>query len=421
MPFVYHFLSRLRNLQRKATNRRIIDIPQDCHDNLKLMLSFLHKAHTGIDMNLIAFRRPTHIYRSDSCPYGLGGYSHEGFAWRFKLPENCRFHASNNLLEFIASIIMPWIDLISKRLQPGDCALLMTDSTTSAGWLKKTIFLEKGSDPIKDTIRLKIAQQHSSHFTNHNIKEYSQWFPGKKNNVANSLSWDFDLDETEISKYLHLHYPSQLPPHFQVVPLPNELESWLISLLLQLPMKEQLREPHTKTRPEPNGDGMSTSSQSVSSMTSTWTHSPDVNETSSSAPSPQQFGKDNFQATLSKPRLQEQSKIPSRVYARSSGSKDNQTHRKTKTFNLASFYNDNFGRTSMTIRNRNNKKPSPCASLPKSESNTPPSCNALLDSSPQLLFSSPCIHASTSRSPKQRSDGPTSFASTTSDFSKMGN
>ena len=149
MPFVYHFLSRLRNLQRKATNRRTIDIPQDCHDDLNLMLSFLHKAHTGIDMNLIAFRRPTHIYRSDSCPYGLGGYSHEEFAWRFKLPENCRFRASNNLLKFIASIIMPWIDLISKRLRPGDCALSMTDSTTSAGWLKKTNFLEKGQTQWK--------------------------------------------------------------------------------------------------------------------------------------------------------------------------------------------------------------------------------------------------------------------------------
>jgi len=214
MPFVYHFLSRLRNLQKKVTNRRTIDIPQDCHDDLNLMLSFLHKAHTGIDMNLIAFRRPTHIYRSDSCPYGLGGYSHEGFAWRFKLPENCRFRTSNNLLEFIASIITPWIDLISKRLRPGDCALSMTDSTTSAGWLKKTNFLEKGSDSIEETIRLKIARQHASHFTNHDIKEYSQWFPGKKNNVADSLSRDFDLDETEISKYLHLHFPSQLPPSF---------------------------------------------------------------------------------------------------------------------------------------------------------------------------------------------------------------
>ena len=289
------------------------------------------------------------------------------------------------------------------------------------GLAEKDEFFGKRSDPMEETIRLKIARQHASHFTNHDIKEYSQWFPGKKNNVADSLSWDFDLDETKISKYLHLHFPSQLPPHFQVVPLPNKIESWLISLLLQLPVKEQLQEPHTKTRPEPNGDGTSTSSQSVSNMTPSWTHSPDVNKTSSSAPSSQQFKQDDFQVTLSKPWLQEQSEIPFRVYARPSGSKDDQTHRKTKTFNLASFYNDNFDRTSTTIRNRNNKKPSPCASLPKLESNAPPSCNAPSDSSPQLLFSLPCVRASTSRSPKQRNDGPTSFASATSDFSEMGN
>jgi hypothetical protein len=28
MPFVYHFLSRLRNPQERATNRHTIDIPQ---------------------------------------------------------------------------------------------------------------------------------------------------------------------------------------------------------------------------------------------------------------------------------------------------------------------------------------------------------------------------------------------------------
>jgi hypothetical protein len=104
---------------------------------------------------------------------------------------------------------------------------------------EEDIFLEKGANPIEETIRLKIARKHTSHFTHHNIKEYYQWFPGKKNNVANSVSWVFDLNNAEISEYLHLHYQSQLPPHFQVVPVPSEIESWLISLLQQLPEKEQ--------------------------------------------------------------------------------------------------------------------------------------------------------------------------------------
>ncbi len=145
------------------------------------------------------------------------------------------------------------------------------------------------------------CKKHASHFTNHYIKEYSQWFPGKKNNVADSLSRDFDLDETEITKHLYSSFPSQLPPLFQEVPLPNEIESWLTSLLLRLPAKEQLREPHTKTRREPNDDGWSTSIQSDSHTIPTLRHSLEANATSSFAPLLQQSETVDFQATLSKP------------------------------------------------------------------------------------------------------------------------
>jgi hypothetical protein len=106
------------------------------------MLQTIEKAYDGIDINIVTFRRPTHVYHSDSSPYGLGGYSNEGYAWRFKLPNELLFRASNNFLEFLASIITPWVDLIAKRLKAGDCALSMTDSTTSAGWMRKSNFKE---------------------------------------------------------------------------------------------------------------------------------------------------------------------------------------------------------------------------------------------------------------------------------------
>jgi hypothetical protein len=66
------------------------------------MLWFLEIARQGIDMNLVAFRHPTHVYWSDSCPFGLRGYLDEGFAWRFEIPKDLRFRALNNLLEYIA-------------------------------------------------------------------------------------------------------------------------------------------------------------------------------------------------------------------------------------------------------------------------------------------------------------------------------
>ncbi len=91
VPGVHHFLSRLRELQRMATHGRSIQINEPCQADLRLMLQFLDIAKKGIDMNLIALRKPTHIYRSDSCPFGLGGYSDEGFAWHFEIPEDLRF------------------------------------------------------------------------------------------------------------------------------------------------------------------------------------------------------------------------------------------------------------------------------------------------------------------------------------------
>ncbi len=91
VPEVHHFLSRLRELQQLATRRQSIRLSDDCREDLLLMLWFLKIARQGINMNLVAFRHPTHVYWSDSCPFGLGGYSDEGFAWRFKIPKDLRF------------------------------------------------------------------------------------------------------------------------------------------------------------------------------------------------------------------------------------------------------------------------------------------------------------------------------------------
>jgi hypothetical protein len=106
------------------------------------MLKILDKAKGGIYMNLLGLRFPDRIYYLDSCLAGLGGYSNQGFVWCFKIPDNLLFRTSNNLLEFLTAIIMPWIDIIGGRLSPGDCTLSMTDSTTAKGWMK--IKLQRG-------------------------------------------------------------------------------------------------------------------------------------------------------------------------------------------------------------------------------------------------------------------------------------
>ena len=117
MTQIHHFMSRLRDLLRRVCNRRSIKLSGPTRKDLELMLFFLETARDGIDMNLLVFRKPVKVYRSDACPAGMGGYSSDGYAWRWCIPEDLKFRASNNLLEHLGSKVTPWIDRLLGRLK----------------------------------------------------------------------------------------------------------------------------------------------------------------------------------------------------------------------------------------------------------------------------------------------------------------
>jgi hypothetical protein len=52
---VYHFLSRLRDLQEQARSRRSIKINEECHNKLQFMIGMIKRAHKGINLNIIVF------------------------------------------------------------------------------------------------------------------------------------------------------------------------------------------------------------------------------------------------------------------------------------------------------------------------------------------------------------------------------
>ena len=66
--------------------------------------------------------------------------------------------------------------------------------TTSAGWINKTNFKEEGDNmnPIEASVQIDIARHHALLFIITRIKEYSQWFKGKKNQVADALFPEFN-------------------------------------------------------------------------------------------------------------------------------------------------------------------------------------------------------------------------------------
>ncbi len=359
VPFVHHFLSRLRDLQTQATSRRAININKEGHNDLLFMINVIKIAHSGISLNIIVYRRPTHVYRSDLCPAGLGGYSDSGFAWRYYLPPHLQFCATNNLLEHLAAIITPWIDIIFGRLQLGNCALSMTDSTTSEGWLRKTNFSELGDNPLQATVRLEAARMHAMHYMTLGIREYSQWFKGEANVVANALSRDNDRSDDKLTHIFCTHRPSQSPPHFKIQPLPNK--TWLTALLLKLPVNAQYNKKHTRTKL-----GCGTGGQPTAVGLDSPTHS----SPTSSAPQksrslvhlPWLCAKRNFQDHLMTYWLMAQSQVPSHMYVRPSGSTAEPTLPSMTIENLNSFYNGNSDLSKRPTQQRNIRKQSQCPS-----------------------------------------------------------
>ena len=134
-------------------------------------------------------------------------YSSDGFAWIFYILLWLKFLASNNILEYLAKLINPLIDIIAKVLGPGDFILSMTDSSTSEGWLRRSNFKEDGEIPIQATVRLKVSRSNAKRIMENKIKNYSQWFPGWMNDVSDALSWDSDRSDNELIKLFRFFTP----------------------------------------------------------------------------------------------------------------------------------------------------------------------------------------------------------------------
>jgi len=362
-------------------------------------------ANYGISMNSIAFRKPTHVYRSDSCPHGLGGYSHEGWAWRWYLPENLLFRASNNLLEHLASFISPWVDILAGRLNREDCVLSMTDSTTAEGWLRKSNFTELGEDPTQASVRIEAARKQATLFMSLGLKSYSQWLEGKRNQVSDALSRDNDRSDEDLTLIIKSSCPTQVPSHFEIQQLPSEIISWLTALLLKLPVKEQLREVHTKSKLGRGTAGKNTCNPSDSKTTTTSRTSHESNGTPSSEHLPWLSGKRGFRESLMDDWLQTQSEVPSSIYRRPLENMGTQIQPLTRTANLHGFYNESLGRSKTKTLQKTTKQPSQSQSSQKSTSDAVPSSNEQPPNLPHSPSCLPCNHASTSKSTNPNNDG----------------
>ena len=274
IPSARHFLSRLRKLQFKARFRRQITIPNLVIEDLRLWLDFLKKANKGVSMNLLTFRKPTNTYRSDACEHGLGGFSEQGHAWRWEIPNHLQGRAHINLLEFLVSIVCIWIDAHHNRIPPESCLLSMGDSTAATGWMRRYNFQPENEQDTDTTAKLTAARKIARIVQELDSCLYSQWFPGIENVLADSLSRDHHLTDQNFTAFLSLHIPKQLPQDFHLAPLPPEINSWLCSLLAKMPEKQDRRAPRKMSELAAGVDGGSSSKTSTSTTTPSSPHSP---------------------------------------------------------------------------------------------------------------------------------------------------
>ncbi len=205
----------------------------------------------------------------------------------------------------------------------------MTDSTTSEGWTRKTNFKED-EHGIQATIRIEVACSHDSCFMTHRIREYSQWFPGIKNQVADALSQDMDRTDEELTQILFTHVPSQVPNSFKIVPLPNEIASWMTSLLQQLPENLRFKEVHMTTTLGCGKDGCPTATLQDSQVMSSSLISPNSKEPTFSAVLPWLSVRGDFCYQVMLPWLVAQSSVPSIMWQQPLGVTATPTQQETE-------------------------------------------------------------------------------------------
>ena len=282
-PAARHFLSRLRDRLWKACRHGRQRFDSEDAQDLNPWLRFLRRAADGMSMNLLTCRCPTHEHISDACEHGIGGWSSSGRAWRFALPEELWGRFTLNCLEFLAAVIGPWIDHIEGNLPTLSCVLY---STTAEGWLRKSNFVSHGEKDADVAVKLATARKLADMLIETNTMLHSQWFQGKRNPEADSLSRDADLSDADLTKLLLSSPECQLPSNFRIAPLPNEITSWIVSQARTLPVRKQLQRPLPRSTLSRGAAGLSSCSSSGPGTTSSSTRCHPETEQSFSAPLP---------------------------------------------------------------------------------------------------------------------------------------
>ena len=141
------------------------------------------------------------------------------------------------------------------------------------------------------------ARDHSSRTLDHQLKKYSQWFPGKENKVTDSLSRDDHISDNKITFILFSIIQQHIPLNFKISPLPPVIVSNLLAMLQRLPEATQQREARQQSRIMLGSVSKSFSNKSTSNTIPSSIRSPTNTKYTSSLTSPKPCANQNFSPT----------------------------------------------------------------------------------------------------------------------------
>ena len=329
-----HFLNNIRSLQIKASKHQHNQkLTKNAIAEFKLSQKFLKRAHDGISMNTMTFRRPSRTYIGDASEHGLGGMNiQSGKAWRYIIPQKLRSRAHINLLEFLIQVVSIWVDILAGNVNQHDCLLALGDNTTAAGWCRRTNFRETTEDDKDWVVKQQVARKLATLILDSESVLYTQWFKGSWNLVTDSLSRDMYLFSASThTLFLKSTVQCQLPPNFQIQELPEEISCFITSVLQQLPVKKQRSRPQKASDLAHSKLGRHFSSALNSQDPSTWTDSVLSKRILSYLPSLTQYDRAPSLQDITSIWWKEQSSPPSHMWRRPSGQTTGQTQDWTQT------------------------------------------------------------------------------------------
>jgi hypothetical protein len=246
VPLSRHFLNGLRDRigPNSQSKRRTVRFNLDNLEDLRLWRLFLGTAHSGISMNLLTLRLPSRIGWSDSCPFGLGGYTQMGWAWRLRIPPWSAIFGNdtaNNALEFLGMAITIKLLIIEAAEEQYPCLLPLGDNTSAIAWIFKSSKLKRGT--VYYTTVREIAREIARDISNAGCQVTPQHLRGTLNDVSDLLSFagtvrgktnpltiDNPSDDI-LTQRIHAYLPQIIPESFRISPLPDEVVSFALRVL----------------------------------------------------------------------------------------------------------------------------------------------------------------------------------------------